>query len=115
MSSRPVRRRIFAALSTLGLVGTLALGVATPAQAISFGAITCTASVQWPHGSTHVSGTINVVSSVNCSQTMNEIYQMTYLYRTDGAYWPGKPFDKFNVKSGQSNAATSCSQGPATF
>lgn len=102
-------------LGTASLVATLVIGVAPQAQAASFGSIVCTASVQYPHASTHVSGTINVVSSVNCSAVMNEIYQQTRLYKSGGGSWLGLPFDRFNVSYGSSNAATACSNGPGTF
>lgn len=108
--------RLFTSLLGIaGLVATLAIGAAPQAQAASFGPIVCTASVQYPHGSTHVSGTINVVSSVNCSTVMNEIYQQTRLYKSGGGSWLGLPFDRFNVSYGSSNAATACSNGPGTF
>jgi len=103
-------------LGIAGIVTALGIGVASPAQAISFGAINCTIKVNYPHGSTHVNGTINVQSTVTCSAMMNEIYQKTFLYRSDGVYWAQGSFDRLNISSGASNASVLCTTGgPATY
>ena len=47
--------------------------------------------------------------------TMLEIYVNPALKRADRETWYGKTEDWFNVASLQSNAATSCSEGPASL
>lgn len=100
------------ALSVLGLSGVT---IASPAQAVSFGDITCTHSVQYPHASTHVNGTINVVAGVTCTSTMSRIYIRTWLHKSGGSTWPGAPRDWLVTSSVSANAATDCSNGPGTF
>jgi len=94
------------------MMGGITLAAA-PANAVVIGV--CTIKVNDPHGSTHVSGTINAVGTVECSTTMQEIYVKTTLQKSAGPSWAGTPFDRFNVARGQANAATSCTAGPGTF
>lgn len=96
-------------------LGGLAGGIDSAAAAASASTITCTINVQYPHGSTHVSGTINVVSTVSCTAPVPRIQQRTALYKSGGSSWWGTPVDKNGVAAVQSNAATSCSQAPGQF
>jgi len=45
----------------------------------------CDINVQYAHGSTHVTGTINVVSTINCQPLAPVLYQQTVLYKTTGS------------------------------
>ncbi|PPI53920.1 hypothetical protein [Rathayibacter toxicus] len=107
------RRRIFASILLGSLVAVGSLAVASPAQAITIGV--CTMQAQDPHPSTHVNGTINGVGTATCSVSMDEIYVHTVLERADGATWQGDTNDYFGVNREQSNAATTCNNGPAVF
>lgn len=78
----------------------------------------CTMKIGNPHGSTHVAGTINSLSTIQCTLTMPDVHIQTWLYKKDGKYWTGKADSRVNVAAGkkmQSNAFTSCKEGPATF
>lgn len=79
--------------------------------------ITCDLNVQNPHGSTHVQGTINVVSVVTCkggNAARIEIQTELWRISTQGR-WVGAATIVENKSSAQGNAATSCSAGPAQF
>ncbi|QRY42348.1 hypothetical protein JVX92_15025 (plasmid) [Microbacterium hominis] len=106
------RRRLYAlaAVVVAALIGVLG---AAPAQAVDV--ISCAVQVQYAHGSTHVSGTINVVSTVKCTQSVMALKQTTALYKVGGPSWWGTPGTSVGSPSVQSNAATSCSQGPGEF
>lgn len=106
-------RRVLAAVGVGALLTVGSVVTAAPANAIVVGV--CTMNAQNPHGSTHVAGTINTVGTASCSIVMSEIYVKAVLYRADGASWAGAASDYFNTNYEQSNAATSCSAGPATF
>jgi hypothetical protein len=75
----------------------------------------CTLTIQYPHASTHVSGTVNVVGDVTCPITMREMYLRIYLEKSGGGSWAGTPLDYFNVSYLKGNSATSCSNAPGTF
>lgn len=102
------------ALAALLLSGAFAL----PAQAAEPAAATvigCNVSVQNAHGSTHVTGTINVVSTVSCTAPVTSLRQQTALYKVGAGSWWGTAVTKAGVSSIQSNAATSCSAAPGQF
>jgi hypothetical protein len=52
----------------------------------------CTLTIQYPHASTHVSGTVNVVGDVTCPITMREMYLRIYLEKSGGGSWAGTPW-----------------------
>jgi hypothetical protein len=97
------------------VAGSVVWAPAPSAQAAT--ELQCTLSVQHPHGSTHVSGTINVVAVTTCPVAMTSIYIDVELNRTSGVYttWTGTPKYTYGKKTAQGNAATSCSAGPGTF
>ncbi len=95
------------------ILACFGLLAAAPAQAVVVGV--CNINAQNPHPSNHVTGTINAVGTVSCSMVMQEIYVLTTLERMDGVTWTGNTRDYFNSNYEQSNAATSCNQGPGTF
>lgn len=73
--------------------------------------IVCRPNVQQPHNSSHVRGTINVVSTVTCTQAVASIAVRTALYRnrkrvrmTGARYFP-------NSRLGANNAAVPCRPG----
>lgn len=90
---------------------------ATDAQLSSLAAtFTCSLKVNNPHGSTHVAGTINVVSTVNCQINAARIRLATDLYRLSPyGKWVGTPKVVTNKNTVSSNAAAPCSAGPAEF
>ncbi|GAA2009957.1 hypothetical protein FHS08_000603 [Microbacterium ulmi] len=89
---------------------------ASPANAVVVGV--CTIKANNPHGSTHVSGTINAEGSLQCTIGMTEIYVRAYLENSVGTSWYGNteswlatsPNEKFS-----SFANTSCAMGPGSF
>jgi hypothetical protein len=95
-------------------IGSLLLGAA-PAEAAPADVITCSIQVQHAHGSTHVTGTVNVVSTVTCTGTVQVISQQTALYKVGGSSWWGNTNTQANVSSLQTNASTSCAQSPGAF
>lgn len=94
----------------------MAVGSA-PASALVVGK--CTIKIGNSHASTHVKGTINAVSSIQCSIGMPALHIQTWLERRDdGKRWTGKASSWVSAppgKKAQSNAATSCDEGPAQF
>lgn len=86
------------------------LVVAQPAQAIDVSV--CKIKSNYPHPSTHVTGTINAVSTISCDRKMGSIFLRNTLVKGNGAQWPGSVLSNVNIKSGQSVSNTSCSQGP---
>ena len=89
---------------------------AAPANALVVGA--CTIKANAPHGSSHVSGTINSEGTLKCTIGMTEIYIKTYLEKSGGPSWVGNTESWLNSTAGKtykSVANTSCSQGPASF
>lgn len=75
----------------------------------------CTLTINYPHASTHVSGTINVTGSVSCPVTMTEMYLQIHLQKSTGASWAGTPKNYFNTSWLSANAATSCSSGAGSY
>lgn len=78
---------------------------------------TCDLNVQYPHGSTHVSGTINVVSRVNCTAAPAMLQLDVSLKRTSlpQKTWYSPRASNLKQSSIQSNRAVSCSEGPGNF
>ncbi|WP_162940150.1 hypothetical protein [Gryllotalpicola protaetiae] len=107
----------------IALIAALVVGVgfsapaqaATAVPAAAAASITCTINVQNPHGSTHVSGTVNVVSTVSCTAPVASITQQTALYKTTGNSWWGTKVTKAATSSAQSNASASCTVAPGNF
>ncbi|NHI16884.1 hypothetical protein [Microbacterium excoecariae] len=76
----------------------------------------CYVQAQYPHGSTHVSGTINVVVTTKCDVPVARMRLAAELYRISPyARYVGVPKVDTDVISLKANAATSCSAGPAKF
>lgn len=77
--------------------------------------ITCTVSLDNPHPSGHVNGTISAQGLVTCSGTVAEIYIKTSIRKVSNNTVASQTFDSFNVNRGSSVGAKPCSDGPATF
>ncbi len=75
----------------------------------------CTLTINYPHASGHVSGTINVTGSVSCPVTMTEMFLQVHLQKSTGASWAGPSKDLFNTTWLNTNAATSCSSGAGSY
>jgi hypothetical protein len=78
----------------------------------------CTLTVQHPHASTHVSGTINVVAVTSCPIPMSSIYVDVELLRVSPSpktWWNGVGVTSYASTRAQDNQATSCSAGPGTY
>lgn len=90
--------------------------VASPANAVTVGV--CTIKANNPHGSTHVSGTINAEGSLQCTIGMTEIYVRAYLENSAGTSWYGNTESWLATpanKKYSSFANTSCAMGPGSF
>ncbi|MHA7177379.1 hypothetical protein ACX80D_12055 [Arthrobacter sp. Sr24] len=118
------RRRSLAIRWRAAVVGTLSIAFAltgltvasAPANAVVVGA--CTIKANDPHGSIHVSGTINSEGTLKCTIGMTEIYIRTYLEKSGGPSWGGNTESWLNAVAGKtykSVANTACSQSPGTF
>lgn len=110
-----MRPALLAFIALAMMLSVVAGGVA-PANALVVGK--CTIKIGNSHASTHVSGTINALSSITCTIGMPRLHIQTWLERRDGARWTGKASSWVSAppgKKAQSNAATSCSAGPAQF
>lgn len=105
------------AAAAAAILGTLLMAAAPAPTAAPLAEAICNLQVQYPHASSHVNGTINVVSTIDCPFPAKEIYMRTTLVRTsDSVQWPGTPQDVAGpISHVQSNAAAPCSAGPATF
>jgi hypothetical protein len=79
--------------------------------------ITCNLNVQHPHGSTHVAGTINVVTTISCGAPAAQLRLATSLIRTSPSYIQWHAATKYNYGQSflQNNRSTSCSYGPGNF
>ncbi|PWJ65251.1 hypothetical protein B0H03_10398 [Rathayibacter iranicus NCPPB 2253 = VKM Ac-1602] len=77
--------------------------------------ITCTVSLDNPHPSGHVNGTISAQGLVTCTGTVAEIYIKTSIRKVSNSTVASQTFDSFNVSRGSSVGAKPCSDGPATF
>jgi hypothetical protein len=64
--------------------------------------------VNYPHNSTHVSGTVNVTSEISCSSNVDSIYISTGLR---GAQSSNGWSQKFSTNYASSNAAVPCKNG----
>lgn len=85
--------------------------------------ITCNLDVQWPHGSTHVSGTINEVVRIDCKYVtggkapMGGLRLAMFLARVSPNFmqWHASPVTNTGASSIQNNKAVSCAEGPGDF
>lgn len=103
--------------AVLGLVGLATVSPLSPAAPAKANIViqVCNINVNWPHGSTHVTGTINATSTISCSTVMPNLRMQNYLVRTDGALWSKPLISYLNVTYLPTNASTGCSAGPANF
>lgn len=113
------RRRWRVAIGSVLSVGLTLVGLAftaAPASAVVVGQ--CTIKANNPHGSTHVSGTINAQGTLSCTIGMTQIYVQTYLEKQNGPTWVGNAESWLNTPASKtyfSHANTSCNQGPSNF
>lgn len=77
--------------------------------------IRCTVTLDNPHQSGPVNGTISAQGRVACTSTVKEIYIKTSIQQVVNNTVASQTFDNFNVSNGSSIAARPCSDGPATF
>ncbi len=89
-----------AATSAVGSDATLA-----PGQRIS-----CKVQIQNPHNSSHVRGTVNVVTTVKCSARVADIKLTVELFH-QGRQVASRGFNRAGVASLQGNAAHACASG----
>lgn len=73
-------------------------------------AITCKVQIQNPHNSSHVRGTVNVVTTVKCTARVADIKLNVQLYR-NGRQVASRGFNRAGVNSLKGNAAHACSSG----
>lgn len=100
----------------IALVGVVA---ESPVPAHAAPLLTCTLTVNDPHGSTHVSGTINVTATTSCPLPMTSIYLDVELMRVSPSAKTYFAKPGVTAPAGYAtwtqNESTSCSQGPGTF
>jgi hypothetical protein len=70
--------------------------------------ITCTGNVQHPHKSSHVPGTVNVVVTVTCTQSVPVIGIRAALYRDTVLVADSGQSNFYDVSFAQTNAAEPC-------
>lgn len=122
---RQLRALLLATMATVGLfaVGaTPATAAPAPAESItltisstSYGigiqnTIWCSINVQNPHKSSHVPGTVNVISRVDCTAPVASISEGVWLYR-DGALVSSRGARNYGVAALQVNTTTACVNG----
>lgn len=107
--TRRRRMRTFTARSASIAAALCVFGLATVPSA--YARIDCVPNVQYPHNSTHVPGTVNVVVTVNCTAAVPEIHVTAGLYR-DGWLVSQTPWASFVATSfAKTNAAVPCQDG----
>lgn len=115
--SIPISRKVLTLIAATIVACMVMLGGVTAANAAVVVGV-CKLKIGNPHGSTHVSGTINSLSSIQCTIGMPSVHIQTWLYKSPSTYWTGKADSRVGVaanKKLQSNRAVSCSKGPGKF
>lgn len=118
-ASRPIslsKRAVAFFAASLFAVG-ISIGTMASAQAAILVGV-CTLKLGEAHASTHVSGTINALSSVNCTLGMPSIYIRTTLIKNNGPTWQGNVASGLNVppkKVLSSNKGVTCAMGPGSY
>jgi len=69
------------------------------------GSINCTLSVQYPHSSSHVAGTVNDISNVSCNAPVAGLAMTLALYYWNGSAW-GLESSSTNGNVGQASLTT---------
>lgn len=79
--------------------------------------IGCGLDVQWVHGSTHVTGTINGVTVISCNGPAGSLTLHYSLIRVSPNYtqWGAAPKSNVGQSSLKNNRAVNCNQGPGEF
>lgn len=70
--------------------------------------ITCTPNQQYPHASSHVLGTVNVVTTVSCTEPVYDIGLDVALYRNGALVKDAGYKDFYANANAQNNAAEPC-------
>lgn len=70
--------------------------------------ITCTPQVQYPHKSTHVPGTVNVVVTLSCTKPVTRISIRAALYRNGNLVKDSGAKNVYGASFAQNNAAEPC-------
>jgi hypothetical protein len=78
---------------------------------IAAATIVCTPTVQNPHKSTHVPGTVNVVVTLSCTSAVPQINIRAALYKNGLLVKDSGQKSVFNTAFAQHNAAVPCSNG----
>lgn len=114
MNRRWKIRTFTAAVAVLFTVvgGSTAANAATGPGGI---VITCTTSLDNPHQSGHVNGSISAQGRINCTSGVAEIYVKTTLTNLSRATAASQTDDRFNVSSAASVGAKSCAEGGSVF
>lgn len=73
--------------------------------------ISCSSNTQYPHNSSHVSGTINAVGQVNCTGVVRHISLTVTLYNNNGVPLSSGTSSANSVSTLSANAAIPCSGG----
>lgn len=102
-------RIVVALVAAIGLIVTSA--PASNAVVVSI----CTIKANYPHGSTHVQGTINAEGTIACTSIVDNIWIDVYLEKSTGQEWsaPSKSYNNVSHLANYGN--TSCANGPGTF
>jgi hypothetical protein len=102
-----------AAASAESTSDTVALASAAASHGASVSpnaTITCKVQIQNPHNSSHVRGTVNVVTTVKCTARVADIKLNVQLYH-NGRQVAARGFNRAGVSSLQGNAAHACASG----
>jgi hypothetical protein len=102
------------AVVAAGIVASVSfLGPVSPANA---DVVTCGVARQYPHASTHVNGTINTISTVQCDGVTASIYlRVTIEKKSNGNSWQGAPTANVLSTYAWANVVIPCSKGPGKF
>jgi hypothetical protein len=115
-SAGPVTARVAAAAAPTrphalpAVLPSAGLGPATQTAIAPADVITCTVNVQNPHNSSHVGGTVNVISTILCTGAMSGLAQYVGLYYNNVLV--GEAYNSNSgVASLTGNFATACKSG----
>lgn len=111
-----IRRRFMTFVAAILAACMIVIGGAATANAAVVVGV-CKLKIGDPHGSTHVSRTINTLSNITCTIGMPSVHIQTFLYKAPNKHWTGAADSEVDVPAGkklQSNRAVSCKEGPAS-
>jgi hypothetical protein len=97
--------------ASVGIFGAPANAATGPGGRV----ITCKVSIDYPHGSVHVGGTISSSARVQCDATVAEIFVRADLLNIPKKTNATQSDDRFNSNYLIATASKSCSEGPSLF